>query len=63
MELHTNDLVLRTVTPGDIEEVARMWDFEKGCISMDEARKAIEYMEKNHLQNKIGFIYHLCFAV
>ncbi len=39
MELYTNDLVLKTVTDNDIEEVARMWEFEKGSISTDEAKK------------------------
>jgi RimJ/RimL family protein N-acetyltransferase len=63
MELYTKDLILKTVTVNDIEEVARMWAFEKGSISMDEAQKAIEYMQNNHKQNKMGYIYHLCFAV
>lgn len=40
-----------------------MWAFEEGRISMDEAREAIEFMQNNHLQNKTGHIYHLCFAV
>ena len=26
MELHANDLLLKTVTADDIEEVARMWE-------------------------------------
>lgn len=63
MELYTKDLILRTVTATDIEEVARMWAFEKGSISMDEAQKAIVYMQNNHKKNKMGYIYHLCFAV
>lgn len=63
MELYTKDLILRTVTDNYIEEVARMWEFQKGSISMDEAQKAIEYMQNNHKKNKIGCIYHLCFAV
>lgn len=63
MELYTNDLLLKTVTDQDIEEVARMWNFENGSISMKEAQKAIHYMKKNHKKNRIGSIYHLCFAV
>ena len=63
MTLYTNSLTLRTVEMSDIEEVARMWEFEKGAISTDEALKAIEYMQGNHKQNKLGSIYHLCFAV
>ena len=30
MELYTKDLLLKTVTIDDIEEVTRMWEFEKG---------------------------------
>ena len=63
MKLYTEDLILRTVTTDDIEEVARMWEFEKGAISMDEAQKAIEYMQNHHKKNEMGHIYHLCFAV
>jgi len=63
MELHTKDLTLRTVGYKDIEEVARMWSFENGAIPLDEAEKAIEYMQNNHMQNKAGQIYHLCFAI
>ena len=63
MELHTNDLLLRTVTDDDINEVARMWKFEQGSISLSEAKEAIEYMHNNHRQNRTGFIYHLCFAI
>ena len=63
MELYSNDLLLKTVTNADINEVARMWEFEKGCISLAEAQNAIEYMQNNHKQNRTGYIYHLCFAV
>ena len=63
MELFTSDLLLRTVEDSDIKEVARMWEFQKGDISLDEAKSAIEYMKNNHAQNKVGYIYHLCFAV
>jgi len=63
MELYTEDLLLRTVTMGDIREVARMWEFEQGAISMKEARAAIAYMQDDHTKNKGGCIVHLCFAV
>jgi len=63
VELQTKDLLLRTVINDDINEVARMWEFEKGCISLDKAKEAIEYMQKNHKQNHTGYIYHLCFAI
>ena len=63
MELYTDDLTLRTVTPDDVSEVARMWNFEKGAISLDEAEQAIAYMRDNHAKNRLGHIYHVCFAV
>ena len=63
MELYTKDLLLRTVEDKDIEEVALMWEFEKGKISRDEAKNAIEFMKNNHIQNKMGSIHHLCFAI
>ena len=44
MELYTKDLPLKTVTADDIDEVARMWEFEKGSISNEEAQGAIDYM-------------------
>ena len=55
--------MLRTVEVSDVEEVARMWAFEKDSISTEEALKAIEYMQDNHKKNNVGSIYHLCFAV
>ena len=63
MELHTNDLLLKTVTADDLDEVARMWEFEKGSISKEEAQGAIDYMQNNHKKNGLGHIYHLCFAI
>ena len=63
MKLETERLVLRTVEVSDIEEVARMWAFEKGSISKEEAQSAIDYMQNNHKKNALGYIYHLCFAV
>ncbi len=63
MELYTSDLLLRPVMASDIEEVARMWNFENGRISTDDAQNAIEYMQNNHKKNRHGHIYHLCLAV
>ena len=63
MKLETERLVLRTVEVSDIEEVARMWAFEKGSITKEEAQSAIDYMQNNHKKNALGYIYHLCFAV
>ena len=63
MELFTNDLLLKTVINDDINEVARMWNFEKGSISLQEAQEAIDYMQDNHQKNYTGYIYHICFAI
>jgi len=63
MELHVSSLVLRMVTEEEIAEVARMWEWEKGPVSIDDARKAIKWMHDNHEKNKQGHIHHLCFAV
>ena len=63
MELYTDNLTLKTVTDNDVREVARMWAFEAGEITADEAQKAIAYMRDNHIKNNFGYIYHLCFAI
>ncbi len=62
MELITNDLILRTVTDCDIEEIARMWKYPEE-ITIEEAYHALEYMERNHNQNCPKAIYHLCLGV
>ncbi len=63
MKIRTGDLILRTAGPEDIGEISRMWDFEKGAISRDEAVKVLERMEENHRRNTPGSIWHLCLAV
>jgi len=63
LELLADNLSLKTVIDDDIDEVARMWKFEQGSISLADAKEAIEYMQNNHKQNHVGFIYHLCFAI
>src|SRR5690554_3167809 len=63
MEMETENLVLRTVTYDDINEVARMWNFEKGEISLDQAKEAIDWMKENHEKNKKRYIIHICFAI
>ncbi|MHB1295245.1 MAG: GNAT family N-acetyltransferase [Anaerolineae bacterium] len=61
--MYTHDLVLRTVTDADLAEVARMWQFEQGAISLADAQAAIDRMQGNHARNAPGAIYHLCLAV
>lgn len=63
MELHTASLTLRTVDISDVNEVARMWAWQNGSISADEAKEAVLWMQNNHKKNKPGYIHHLCFAV
>lgn len=63
IRLETPDLVLRTAGPEDLGEIARMWDFENGPISQDQAARVLERMEENHGKNISGSIWHLCLAV
>ncbi|MBE6760249.1 MAG: GNAT family N-acetyltransferase [Ruminococcaceae bacterium] len=63
MELLTDDLILRTVTRADIDEIARMWNFFQGGVSVEEAHGALEYMNSNHARNRSGILHHLCLAV
>lgn len=63
MVIKTEDLIIRTVSNNDLDEVSRMWNFEKGYISLYEAKKVIEQMETNHRKNHLNYIYHLCFGI
>ncbi len=62
MEIETTNLLLRTVTQNDTDEVAVMYDYPN-AISSAQAEKAIETMISNYRQNKVGYIKHLCLAV
>ena len=62
MELYTNDLILRTVTEADIDEVARNWKYPE-TISHEDAYKVLEKMEHRHSQNRVKSIHHLCLGV
>lgn len=62
MEFLTNDLILRTVTEDDIEEIARMWEYPHE-ITMAKACGALKYMEDTHSKNQKKAICHLCLAV
>ena len=61
--LYSDSLMLRTVHGGDAGEVARMWEWLEGPISLEKAGEAIANMEVNHRLNKPGHIHHLCLAV
>ena len=43
MRLMTNDLILRTVTESDLEEIARMWEYPHET-TLENARRALEHM-------------------
>lgn len=62
MEILTNDLILRTVTEDDIQEVARMWKYPQK-IPTDEAYEALRYMEAARSKNRRKRICHLCLGV
>lgn len=63
MELETRDLILRDTGPKDLEEIARMWDFEHGVIPEAEVQDVLKRMEENRGRNRPGSIWHLCLAV
>ena len=62
MKLETKDLLLRSVSKGDISEVARTLEYPNE-ISLEKAEKEIGGMIRNYELNKIGYIKHLCLAV
>ncbi len=62
MKLFTKDLILRTVTATDIEEIARMWKYPNR-ISTEDAHKALDKMEHRHSKNRTKAIHHLCLGV
>lgn len=62
MQLLTNDLILRTVTDKDIEEVARMWMYPD-VTTIENAYQVVKNMTKNHCQNRSKAIHHLCLGV
>ena len=62
MEIRTNDLILRTVTVKDIEEIARMWEYPHET-TIDKAHEALKYMEDTHSKNQKKSICHLYLGV
>ena len=64
MEFLTNDLILRTVSDNDIEEIARMWEYPHET-TIDKAYEALKYMEATHSKNRQKSICHFmlrCFS-
>ena len=62
MELLTRNLILRTFTVDDLDEIARMWNYPAG-VSREEAAEILKGMQCNLKKNKPGEIYHLCLGV
>ena len=60
--LLTTDLLLRTLSSKDLEELARMWNYPKG-VTLEEARTVLQGVEENRMQNRPKAIHHLCLAV
>lgn len=62
MEIHTDELIVRTVTDSDIGEIARMWDYPNE-ETIENAYKALAYMEQTRNKNRPKAICHLCLAI
>lgn len=62
MELLTEDLILRTLSSDDLDEIARMWNYPAG-VTINEAAEILKGMQDNLKKNKPGAIYHLCLGV
>ena len=62
MELLTRDLILRSLTSDDLDEIVRMWNYPAG-VTPEEAAGVLKGMQYNLKKNKSGAIYHLCLGV
>ena len=62
MKMLTENLILRTLTLDDLDEIARMWNYPAG-VTAEEAAEILKGMQGKHQKNKPGAIYHLCLAV
>ncbi len=63
IRIKTENLLIRSVSPEDAEEVSGMWKLGNERISEDEAREVIHTMAENRRKNSPGHIFHLCLAV
>ena len=63
LRLKTPRLILRTVTPGDLDRVTSSWDPDGGLISREQAERRIHWMTANHRELAAGKMKHLCLAV
>jgi ribosomal-protein-alanine N-acetyltransferase len=63
ISLETPRLILRSVTPEDIDAVALNMNLDEPPISRLEAENKVNWMLANHRQNAVGKIVHLCLAI
>ena len=59
----TPRLILRTVTPADVEAVASCWELDDPPVPLEVAEQKIAWMQSNHACNRPGKIIHLCLAI
>ena len=62
MKMLTENLILRTLSVDDLDEVARMWNYPAGVTS-EEAAEILKGMQENLKKNQPGAIYHFCLGV
>ncbi len=55
LELLTDDLLLRTLSSDDLDEIVRMWNYPEG-VTRDEAAEILKGRQRNQKKNKIGAI-------
>ncbi len=61
--IETPRLILRTVTPADVEAVVVCWELDEPPVPLEVAEQKIVWMQSNHAGNRPGKIIHLCLAV
>jgi ribosomal-protein-alanine N-acetyltransferase len=63
VHIETARLILRTVTPDDVEDVALSWNLDDAPISREEAANRVQWMLANHERDAPGRLVHLCLAI
>lgn len=63
VQIETARLILRTVTPDDVEDVALSWNLDGPPLSQEEASGRVQWMLANHERNAAGRLVHLCLAI
>ena len=62
MKMLTENLILRTLSVDDLDEVARMWNYP-ASVTSEEAAEILKGMQENLKKNQPGAIYHFCLGV